>query len=345
MRYLIELAGTALRLPHKRAQARIARDYLAWVRTEFLGTASALGLLAELTTPRTTAELADALGITKRHLLDVFLGVGEATGQLRRRGDHWSLRGVRAKALADPQLDGLAGVSEELGLYDADVYEAVARRLRGEPPGDYLASHALLVARASRAAEPLLGALLRDVVRSRRPGRVLEIGCGSGVNLRHIAQASRLVTGRGIEVEPDVATLAKDNLAAWELDDRFEVQEADVRELLEEPAAARSAPWDGPWDLVLLAQDIYYFPRAERPRLLARVRSLAPHGAVVIATAVGGLGDPVAANLDLVLQSTAGTYPLPTPAELRADLSAAGLTEIDERRLAPLQPLRAFVAS
>jgi 4-hydroxy-2,2'-bipyrrole-5-carbaldehyde O-methyltransferase len=115
------------------------------------------------------------------------------------------------------------------------------------------------------------------------------------------------------------------------------VREADVGDLPDDLA--------GPWDLVVLAQNIYYFAPADRPPLLARLRSLAPHGAVVIATAVAGLGDPVAANLDLVLRSTAGTYALPTAPELRADLTAAGLTTIDERRLAPFQPLRAFVAA
>ncbi|HZA77754.1 MAG TPA: class I SAM-dependent methyltransferase [Acidimicrobiales bacterium] len=337
MRYTLRLADTALRLPHKRAQALLARDYLSWVRLEFLGAASRLGLLAELVTPHTTAELAGRLGVTEAALFEAFLEVGRTAGELGRTDGRWVLRGSRAKALADPAVDGLAGISEELTFYDADVYDAAVRRLRGEAPGDYLPEHAAVVARASRAAEPLLRALLHRLVQERQPQRVLEVGCGSGVNLRHVGESCTTVTGCGIEVEPEVVALAKANLAAWDLDSRFEVREADVGDLPDDLA--------GPWDLVVLAQNIYYFAPADRPPLLARLRALAPQGAVVIATAVAGLGDPVAANLDLVLRSTAGTYALPTAQELRADLSAAGFTTIDERRLAPFQPLRAFVAA
>lgn len=335
MRYVLGLAATALRLPHKRAQALLAHDYLSWVRLEFLGAASALGLLAALDRSRPTDELSARLGVTERGLFDSFLEVGQAVGELRHRNGRWSLRGSRARALADATTDGLAGICEELTLYDADVYGAVARRLRGETPGRYLPEHAAVVARASRAAEPLLRTLLRDVIRDRAPSRVLEVGCGSGVNLRHMAEASPTLRGCGIEVDPGVVALARANLAGWGVDGRFEVREADVDDLPDELG--------GPWDLVVLAQNIYYFPRADRPALLARLRALAS-GAVVIATAVSGLGDPVAANLDLVLRSTVGTFPLPTTDELRADLAAAGFTAIDERRLAPFQPLRAVIA-
>jgi SAM-dependent methyltransferase len=336
MRYTLGLAGTAVGLPHKRAHALLARDYLGWVRVEFLGAASRLGLLAELITPRSTDELAEHLDVTEPALFEAFLEVGSAVGELAQQRGRWTLRGARGKALADPAVDGLAGISEELTFYDADVYDAVVRRLRGDVPGNYLPRHAAVVARASRAAEPLLRALLGHVVQARRLSRVLEVGCGSGVNLRHVGEASPEVSGCGIEVEPEVVALAKANLAAWDLDGRFDVREADVDDLPDDLA--------GPWDLVVLAQNIYYFAPADRPALLARLRALAPHGAVVIATALAGLGDAVAANLDLVLQSTAGTYALPTADELRADLAAAGFTSIDERRLAPFQPLRAFVA-
>jgi hypothetical protein len=60
---------------------------------------------------------------------------------------------------------------------------------------------------------------------------------------------------------------------------------------------------------------------------------------------VAGTGDPAAAHLDVVLRSTVGNTGLPTVDELRSDLTAAGFGTIDERRLAPFQPLRAVVAA
>jgi hypothetical protein len=91
-------------------------------------------------------------------------------------------------------------------------------------------------------------------------------------------------------------------------------------------------------------QNIYYFDGDDRAGLLRALRTLAPAGAVVVATAVAGTGDPAAAHLDLVLRSTAGNTPLPTIPELGADLAASGFTSVEARRLAPWQPLRAFVA-
>ena len=91
-------------------------------------------------------------------------------------------------------------------------------------------------------------------------------------------------------------------------------------------------------------QNIYYFDHEHRAGLLRAIRGLAPDGTVVVATAVAGTGDPAAAHLDVVLRSTAGNTPLPTVDGLRADLTAAGFATIEDRRLAPRQPLRALVA-
>jgi SAM-dependent methyltransferase len=335
--YAVDLALSGFQLRHKRAHALLLRDFSAWLRVEFLGTAAATGVLAALTEPRTVDDLAAALDVRDRGLLESLLAVGDAVGEVRAGGDgRWRLSGVRARAMVDPAVDGLAALPEEATLYGADVYRRLGERLAGAPPGDYLAEHGELVARTSRVAEAIFGPLVADVVRKERPGRVLEIGCGSGVNLRHVAEASPTATGAGIDVDPEVVDLARRNLAGWGLVDRFTLHRADVRDL--------PAELGGPWDLVLLMQNIYYFDHEHRAGLLRAVRGLAPGGAVVVATAVAGTGDPAAAHLDVVLRSTAGNTPLPTVAGLRADLVAAGFTMIDERRLAPRQPLRAVVA-
>lgn len=337
MPYSVDLALSGFHLRHKRAHGLLVRDFVSWLRVEFLGTAASTGVLAALVRPRTDLDLAAELGVTDEGLLESLLRVGESVGELRRdRRGRWHLAGVRARAMIDPEVDGLAALPEEAVLYGTDVYRRLGDRLAGAPAGDYLARHGELVARTSRVAEPIFGPLIADLVRSHRPRRVLDAGCGSGVNLRHAGAASPDVSGTGIDVDAEVVRLAGSNLAAWGLTDRFSVHQADVCHLPSDLA--------GPWDLVLLFQNIYYFPAAERPRLLEALRALAPDGAVVVASAVAGTGDPAAAHLDVVLRSTVGNTPLPTVAEMRRDLVAAGFTSVDERRLAPLQPLRAFVA-
>src|SRR5262249_26766809 len=62
MRYVLELARTGLRLRHKRAHALLVRDFVSWLRVEFLGTAARVGLLAALASgPRRLDHLADDL--------------------------------------------------------------------------------------------------------------------------------------------------------------------------------------------------------------------------------------------------------------------------------------------
>ena len=337
VRYPVDLALEGFHLRHKRAHALLARDFVGWLRVEFLGTAAATGVLAALVEPRSADELADELGVADRALLEALLRVGEAVGELALVDGRWRLCGVRARAMVDPAVDGLAALPEEAVLYGTDVYRRLGDRLAGHPPGDYLREHGELVARTSRLVKPLLAPLVADVVRAHRPARVLEVGCGTGVNLRHVARVSADVTGAGLDVDPDVAALAARNLDAWSLADRFTIHVGDVRDL---PDAL-----SGPWDLVLALQNIYYFDGRDRLDVLAHLRHLATGGAVVIATAVAGTGDPAAAHLDAVLRSTNGNTGLPTVAELRNDLIAAGFDTVDERRLAPFQPMRAVVAS
>ena len=338
MRYSVDLALSGFHLRHKRAHALLVRDFVSWLRVEFLGTAAATGVLAALADRRRTVDdLAAALDVRDPGLLGSLLAVGESVGELQvDRAGRWRLAGVRARALVDPAVDGLAALPEEAVAYGTDVYRRLGERLAGAPAGDYLATHGEVVARTSRVAEPIFGPLLADVVRSCQPSRVLDVGCGSGVNLRHVAEASDSASGVGIDLDAGVVDLARRNLATWGLDGRFAAHRADVRSLPDDLA--------GPWDLVLLMQNIYYFDGDGRTGLLRALRELAPAGTVVVATAVAGTGDPAAAHLDLVLRSTVGNTPLPTVPELRADLAAAGFASVEARRLAPWQPLRAFVA-
>lgn len=345
MRYPVRLALSGARLRHKRAHGLLVRDFVAWLRVEFLGAAAGSGLLAALTAPRSVPELVDDLGVTDEGLLTALLEVGRATGELACRHGRWRLAGLRARAMVDPAVDGLAALPEEAVAYGADVYRRLGDRLRAAPPGDYLAAYGPLVARTSRVAEPIFGPLLADVVVRRGARRVLEVGCGSGVNLRHVARAAPGTTGLGVDVDPDVVALARRELAAWGLDGRFSVAEADVRSVADGPDGELGGGLGGPWDLVLLVQNVYYFAGADLIDVLRRLRRrLAPAGALLVATAVRGTGDPAAAHLDVVLRSTAGITGLPTVGELRADLRAAGFGTVEVRRLAPLQPLRALVA-
>src|SRR5262245_35228160 len=103
MRYVLELARTGLRLRHKRAHAALVREFVSWMRVEFLRTAAQVGLLAALAPgPRRLDDLVDELGGVDRDLLGSLLEVGVAVHELRRRGDRWQLASPRARAMVDP---------------------------------------------------------------------------------------------------------------------------------------------------------------------------------------------------------------------------------------------------
>ncbi|HEX6568650.1 MAG TPA: hypothetical protein VF015_05775, partial [Acidimicrobiales bacterium] len=152
MRYSVDLALSGFHLRHKRAHALLVRDFVSWLRVEFLGTAAATGVLDGLLEPRSAAELGRDLEVVDQRLLEALLRVGESIGELRVDGGRWRLAGARARAMVDPVVDGLAALPEEAVFYGTDVYRRLGGRLAGEPPGDYLAVHGELVARTSRVA-------------------------------------------------------------------------------------------------------------------------------------------------------------------------------------------------
>lgn len=103
----------------------------------------------------------------------------------------------------------------------------------------------------------------------------------------------------------------------------------------------------GPFDLITLYNNIYYFPPAERAALLASLRvMLTPNGALVLSSLMQGKGKNVfAANFDLVTSSMLGCYRVPDKDELEAQLREAGFHEVHAMRLIPGEAYFGLMAS
>lgn len=228
----------------------------------------------------------------------------------------------------------MRGLVEELVAYDSAIYLHLAAHVRGAPKGEYLDGLGDVIANASRLAEPLLAPVIRATVGAVAPRSVLDVGFGTGVYLGHVLEAAPQASVVGIDVDPDVIAAAQDTTSSAAT--RPDLRCADLFDLPEDLR--------GPFDLVLLLQNIYYWSPHKRPVVLGRLRELAPAGKVVVATAVP-TGPAFNHHLDLAFRVTEKTWRLPTAPELVNGLRDAGFTRVDALEPAPRSGLFVAVAT
>lgn len=329
---------TALRQPNVLGLVRLLGDANAYLRIQFLSAATRSGMLAALQTPGTQDELAQKLSVKRPELLDALLELGVAVKELSKSNGAYRISGRRSRALLDGESgDALAAIVEEVTGYHASVYQLLPERLRGAPDGDYLSETGELIARSSRSFEPFVANFVRSIASASRPIRMLEVGCGSGVYLRHAAEANPQLTGVGIDLQESVVQHAQANLERWGMGGRFQVLVADARQ--------PPAELDGPFDLITLYNNIYYFTHEERPPLLRRLRSwLAPSGSFALVTLMRS-ATPAAADLDLALRCTEGCTGLPSLDEVRELLQECGFVVARTVKLIPGEAFFGLVAA
>ncbi|HME18116.1 MAG TPA: class I SAM-dependent methyltransferase [Nitrososphaerales archaeon] len=154
---------------------------------------------------------------------------------------------------------------------------------------------------------PKKGAILDGVIRQHRPSTAVEVGTLVGYSAIRIA---RLLPQGGtltcVELDPDMATIARANLRKAGLSERVEVMAGDAKEVLRK--------LQGPVDFVLVdaKKDEYMdYIRAFEPLLRA--------GSVVVADNVRVFADQVAEYLDYVRNS--GKY---SSSNIEAPLNSDG---------------------
>ncbi|HET7770150.1 MAG TPA: class I SAM-dependent methyltransferase [Chloroflexota bacterium] len=319
----------------------LQKDVRAFYRLHFLRAALRSGALEALRQPASAAEVIRRVGATRDDLVQAVLELGRALGELDLDGERYRLRGRRARALAHDPTGPSAALLREWLEYHGDVLEWLPDGLRGTDADDYLTRFGDTIAQSSRVFEPLGGAFASAAARAAALGvqqpRLLEIGCGSGVYLRHAARSSPTLTGIGLDLDAGVARAAARNLAAWGLADRFRIAAADVRAL--------RAPRAGRFDLITLYNNVYYFPVGERAALFTALRQwLVPGGKLALVSLFQG-HDADAAAFDLVLRATPGCAPLPERDQLRDQLRAGGFARADFTPLALGTPLLGVLAS
>jgi SAM-dependent methyltransferase len=334
LRSLLSLAASGFLRP----LARLGRLSTPLYRLSFLAGASSghvLRLLRDegpLPLDAVAARLAP--GAASRDALEAWLAFGVHLGELGLDERGYRLKGSLARALAQPRLDPVAALLEEVATLHALILLRTPERLGQGRLFTLDDQDGRMIARSSRILEPLVAGAVDAFVPRRGPVRLLEIGCGSGTHIRRAAARNPELTALGLELQPAVAATARANLQAWGLSDRATVETIDVRD----------APPGEPFDLATLHNNVYYFPVAERVALLRRVRAMVrPGGALLVTTGCQG-GSLAMDALNLWAAATDGCGRLPSPAELVAQLEEAGWSSVALRRLLPGESYFAFTA-
>ena len=315
---------------------RVARDGLAAVRIAVGAAGLSTGVLECLRDgPADTASVRAQLGLDDGGLLEPWLRVLQGHGFVRASAGGWALS-RRGRRLLDDEV--LRGAYEGFAGFHTGLYRELVHQLHGGPPRRDIAEQGETIAQLTRAMEPVLHEALGAAVREVRPTRVLDVGCGAGQNLAAMLAAAPTAQGTGIEVDEAVADIAERLLAQRGLAGRTRVLRGDVMALADGGEAG------GPYDLVLLANVVYYLPLAERVPLFRALAGLLSEGGAVLVTTTAATPDPFSRHFDLLLRAQGRGMELPEVEPLRQQLAEAGLRPAPARWLVPGQPLVAVPA-
>ncbi len=317
--------------------AQLTRLCSATFQLSFLCAAFESGLLDALRDgPMTLDQIAAGIApnAATRDALRSWLDFGVAAKVLGESGGRYRIRSALAKYIADPQNDSAAAFVEEAVMMDAPAVVRMPSLLkRGElfKLSDQMPE---VVARSSRILEPFIFDALDAMVPRRGTFRLLDVGCGSGTYIRHVADRNPELRALGGELQPAVAAFARDNLSKWGVGARATVEAGDIR---------NRTP-SGEFDLAMLNNNIYYFPVDERAALIRHVAGfLKPGGALLIITPCRRR-NTFYAVLDLWGAGTEGCGRLPYRDELLTQMRDAGMIDCQARSIIPGGGYYAFAA-
>ncbi len=303
-------------------------DFKGAVRSHFLYAAIESGLLEALKTPCSKSDLIKKLEVVNPDILDALLKVGISLKELNLKKDLYGIRGKRSSALIGSDGDTLSAIIEASVTYYNNSYRNAAARMKGADLGDDLKWAGDIIARFSKLTDPVIKAFLSDIVPPDSGGRVLDIGCGSGLLLKTISKINPNLSGLGIDVDEAAAGQAVRNMEKWNMTEKFEIIRGNIQDM----------PKDIPdFNMITLANVVYYFPLEQRSDFFRALRSrLVPGGSLVIIMNMQGKNsDFGAANLNMVNASMQGVTPLPDPVTLREQLKESGFSTVKVSNLMP----------
>ncbi|TFV68253.1 UNVERIFIED_ORG: methyltransferase domain-containing protein [Bacillus sp. AZ43] len=330
---------TLARAGNLRARVRANREGATGIRLHLAGAAVESGVLDALAAGAASeSEVAARTGATDQALLAAFLRVLAAAGLVSAGdGDRWRLTG-RGRAVVEDDL--VRATYQAFPGFHTGLYRDLPAQLAGGPPRRDVAEQGAVIARISAAFDPFVHDRLVRTLVERTPRRVLDVGCGAGLQLAAMLAALPGAEGVGIDADAGAADLARRTLRERGLAGRAHV----VTTALRDAAADRAGPLGAAFDLAVLANVVYYVPMEERVDLLRDVRALlAPGGTLFLVTTVA-MPQLFSRHFDLLLRAQEGRMELSDTATLLAQLRAAGFEPADAVPLAPGTPVVTLTA-
>lgn len=323
-------AVKVFRAGHPTARLSALRAARPALRLAITGAALDTGVLDALDSEQALDSLAERLDVVDRELLRAFLESMVAAGLARRSGGGYRRTARGSAVAADPVARSTYAAFAD---FHTGVYRALPTQLAGGAGRDDVTRRADVIAGLSEFLAPFVERELARAVADGPARRILDVGCGTGHNLATMLEAAPGASGVGVELDPGTAHLARGRLGR-QVGSRAEVRTGDVREVLD----------DDRFDVVLLANVVYYWPPEERVGLFADLaRRLTPGGRLLVLT-TALTDEQLARHLDLLLRAQRGRMELPDLGSLRQQLREAGMEVGNERRVTPGEPLYAVVA-
>lgn len=285
--------------------------------------------------PKGFAQLAevDCKDDKAREALEAWLGLGVRLGYLGLDANGYALKGL-AKRLALPQNDAALALLQEAAGLHSNLISQTVRKLRNGELWNLEDQDGEIIARSSRVMEAFQTEAIDRFFPDSGAASLLEIGCGSGFCIKYAAHRNPSLAALGLELQPNVAAVARRNISEWGLEGRVRIEAGDIR---------RKAPEEC-FSIVTLYNNIYYFPVESRVSLLEHIRRfIKPGGFLLLITCCQG-GSLGAEILNLWGAATLTGGRLPSKHELISQLHRAGFQDVQTIRLAPGEELFAFRA-
>jgi len=305
-------------------------------RLVYVAAAKECGLFELLAdTPRRFEQLAEVFckDDKAREAFEAWLHLGVRLGHLSLGPQGYALRGL-ARKLALPQNDAMLALLQEVAGLHYNLISQTPAKLRKGKLWSLDDQDGEIIARSSRVFEAFQTEAIDRFFPTSGAGSLLEIGCGSGVYIKHAAERNPSLTALGLELQPDVADVACRNIEEWGLQERVRIEARDIRQRVP----------DEQFNIVTLYNNIYYFPVEGRVSLLRHIKDFVKaDGFLLLVTCCqgGSLGGEVL-NLWGAATSTAGR--LPTRDEMINQLHQADFQQVKILRLIPGEEFYAFKA-